>query len=87
MEDGKVVCTFIDEDDIDESHAHIFVVGIYCSGDLKWYATILGMDGMSGKWCIYCYLRKLGWTQLNHVCNPRTIDNMEQYDNPSLSVS
>ena len=37
---------------------------------------LLGMDGMSGEWCIFCYLRKLQWLNEHEKGQPRTIENI-----------
>ena len=84
-DDANAVCSFMNEDDNDDTNAFGFKVGIINSGDLKWFCTILGMDGMSNQWCIYCYLRKHQWLGEHEPGEARTVENMKQYsDNPTL---
>ena len=83
VEDGEVVCSFIEADTDIESDEHSHVISkveIFNTGDLKWMAMLLGMDGMSSDWCIYCYLRKQQWMDPGHdEGQPRTIDNIMQW--------
>jgi len=86
-DEGVGACTFMDEDDIgNDTDAHVFKVGLFNTGDLKWFATLLGMHGMSSQWCIYCYLRKAGWMAEDPAFEARTIENMKTYsDDPTLT--
>jgi hypothetical protein len=54
-------------------------------GDLKFLFTMLGQDGYSGSWCLYCLLKQSNWTAIhgdnkNGKCDceaaPWTIDNL-----------
>ena len=53
------------------------------TGDLKWMAMLLGMDDMSGEWCIYCMLRKKQWLN-NEVGQPRTIKKLVELAKQNL---
>ena len=80
LDDGSVACALISEENEDECPPGSMVipkVTIFNTGDLKWMAMLLGMDGMSMQWCIYCYLRKQEWIVEGYEKGElRTIENM-----------
>jgi hypothetical protein len=38
---------------------------LYLIGDLKFLFTMMGRDGHSGSWCIYCVLKQSQWTAIH----------------------
>ena len=38
---------------------------LYLIGDLKFLFTMMGRDGYSGAWCIYCVLKQSQWTAMH----------------------
>ena len=82
---STILCMFVKDDsggeDPESSHT-ISKVTIWNTGDLKWMAMLLGMDGMSGEWCIFCYLQKQEWSQDGHEKGRvRTIENVMEFAN------
>ena len=90
-DDGSVECVLLrDEVDMEptDNSKLISKTVIFNTGDLKWMAMLLGMDGMSRQWCIYCYLRKHEWSVEGHDRGePRTIENMTEQFEKGLSGS
>ena len=39
---------------------------LYVTGDLAFYAMVLGKEDMSGHWCFLCKLSKIEWDELLH---------------------
>ena len=88
--DGSISCTFVEEDDdvIELSQLCVIEhVKIYNTGDLKWMVMLLGMDGMSSEWCIFCFLRRKQWQAMDYEKgDPRTIEKILEFvNNPHLS--
>ena len=84
LEDGTHGCVLVDKED-DAAGTVIPNVTIYNTGDLKWMATLLGMDGMSSEWCIFCMLRKLQWQANDHEKGePRTIERNNELADANL---
>jgi hypothetical protein len=45
---------------------------ILITGDIKWFCMLLGMEGMAGKYCIYCMLKQSQWKECScHKINTR----------------
>jgi hypothetical protein len=39
-------------------------INIFVHGDLKFFAQVLGQNGMSSSWCMYCNLHPNQWKSL-----------------------
>ena len=53
-------------------------IRILFTGDLAYYASILGKVNMSGNWCTWCNLHKEDWKQSGHETgHPWTIQQMD----------
>lgn len=76
---GKLsIAEFVDNDSIDrysvtlydneDKNSYKSQVGIriFVTGDLAFYATVLGKINMSGFWCTWCNLRVAEWEKLDH---------------------
>ena len=59
-------------------------VQIWNTGDLKWMAMLLGMDDMSGEWCIFCLLRQKEWLE-GKTGEKRTIEKICELAKQNLS--
>jgi hypothetical protein len=44
-----------------------FHVRTFITGDLAFFATILGKENMSTQWCTWCKLSRVEWSNPNHV--------------------
>jgi hypothetical protein len=43
-------------------------VCLFINGGLKFFAQILGRDGMSTSWCMWCQVHPSDWKGLKHDC-------------------
>ena len=87
LADRSISYVLVSEDDpctLSPSSHVIHKVHIYNTGDLKLMAMLLGMDDMSGEWCIYCMLRQKQWLN-NEVGPPRKIKKLVELANQNLS--
>ncbi len=41
-------------------------INVYITGDLAFYATVLGKENMGGIWCPWCMLSKQEWSADPH---------------------
>ncbi len=75
------VIVFADEAPAVEHNNNCATFGIqaFISGDLAFYATILGKPNMSPVWCNWCILSKQAWNVEGHTPGgKRTIENIYQ---------
>jgi hypothetical protein len=51
--------------DVSDNDSHLFDVSIclFVTGDLKFYAQMLGRDNMSGSWCMWCHMAPNEWNK------------------------
>jgi len=86
-DDNLLRCYFVESDEDVRVSSHIRVierVKIYNTGDLKWMAMLLGMDGMSSEWCLFCFLRRKEWQAMDYEKgDPRTIEKIMEFANNS----
>ena len=78
-----------EDDDIIESPQLRVIehVKLYNTGDLKWMAILLGMDGMSSEWYIFCFLYRKQWQVTDYEKgSPRKIEKiLEQATNTTTT--
>jgi hypothetical protein len=56
-----------------------FHVWSFITGDLAFFATILGKENMSTKWCTWCKLFRVEWSNPNHVRGePWSIEGIQE---------
>eukprot|EP00956_Cyclotella_meneghiniana_P008788 scaffold12009_cov61-Cyclotella_meneghiniana.AAC.4 len=73
-QDGFIQCSPMPQD-----HPNGFIIDIFQTGDIKWLAMLLGMEGHSGCWCIHCLLSPSEWKPENHTAGtPRTVELINQ---------
>ncbi len=63
-EAGQLELSFHDEPNNNRQAHYNVPVSIFINGDLKFLAQILGRDGMSTSWCMYCKVHPKDWIGL-----------------------
>ena len=69
-EDKKIIIKYSKEEDIKKSiYKKIIQIKtrLLISGDLAYFATIVGKVNMSGCWCHWCNLSPLEWSNKSHT--------------------
>lgn len=80
-ETGKLELLFHEEPNNNRQVHYNVPVSIYINGDLKFFAQILGRDGMSSSWCMFCKVHPKDWSGLVEVPEEElwTIAQQKQY--------
>jgi hypothetical protein len=87
LPDGTIGCTLEEQEDrcsLAEGVCALPPATIINTGDLKWMAMLLGMDDMSGEWCIFCMLRQMEWLK-RQVGEEQTIKKILELARQNLS--
>jgi hypothetical protein len=63
-EAGQLELSFHEEPNNNRQAHYNVPVSIFINGDLKFFAQILGRDGMSTSWCMYCKVHPKDWIGL-----------------------
>jgi hypothetical protein len=65
--DGFISCKLQPKSDpVRPDDVEVVTIKVYCIGDLKWLAMLLGMENYSGDWCIHCILKQAQWQACDH---------------------
>ena len=66
-EDGYIQCSLLPKNHPHGEGTSVDCIDVLNTGDIKWLAMLLGMEGHSGCWCIHCLLSPSEWKQANHA--------------------
>ena len=64
--DGNLSCKMKNDDDQPITFITNLPTRVFVTGDLAYFAAILGKVNMAGDWCTWCELSAKDWSSIDH---------------------